>query len=357
MATKTFFSYSRVDTEFTRKLATDLRNAGADLWIDQLDIQPGTRWDMEIEKALKEAETVIVVLSPNAVASNNIMDEISYALENNKKVIPVIIEHCEVPFRIKRLQYIDFAQNYDEGFNRLSSVLNLNKPNLQTSVSENKTIPEKIIQTKSVEKQPGLPKNISSQIHASEEKKVLPHKKPFSKWIYFGAGAAALLVILILIFTSGGSSGNHDADNNDSVNLSTGNISNDAITDSLQADSLFKLGTTEQNQKNYDKAIELYEKSAELGNSEAMAKLGDLYEGNLSASLADFEKTLYWRRRGANANNLDAMYSYGMLLNGNTISNYYKVPPEMINKDSSMYYWNFVNENTPGGVVGYKKAD
>lgn len=43
MTPKTFFSYSRTDTEFTRKLATDLRNAGADLWIDQLDIQPGTR--------------------------------------------------------------------------------------------------------------------------------------------------------------------------------------------------------------------------------------------------------------------------------------------------------------------------
>jgi len=35
---KTFFSYSRADSEFVLKLATDLRNAGIDIWLDQLDI-------------------------------------------------------------------------------------------------------------------------------------------------------------------------------------------------------------------------------------------------------------------------------------------------------------------------------
>ncbi len=39
---KAFFSYSRLDAEFALKLAKDLRNAGASVWIDQLDISPGT---------------------------------------------------------------------------------------------------------------------------------------------------------------------------------------------------------------------------------------------------------------------------------------------------------------------------
>ena len=40
---KTFFSYSRDDSEFVLKLAKDLRAAGADVWLDQLDIGAGKR--------------------------------------------------------------------------------------------------------------------------------------------------------------------------------------------------------------------------------------------------------------------------------------------------------------------------
>src|SRR6187399_329548 len=103
MSANIFFSYSRTDSDFALKLAKDLRSAGADLWIDQLDIHPGTRWDVEVEKALRGAETVIAILSPTAVASQNIMDEVSYALEENKRLIPIILARCEIPFRLKRL--------------------------------------------------------------------------------------------------------------------------------------------------------------------------------------------------------------------------------------------------------------
>ncbi|PKP40461.1 MAG: hypothetical protein CVT96_08715 [Bacteroidetes bacterium HGW-Bacteroidetes-13] len=44
MSTETiFFSYSRDDTEFVLQLAKNLRQAGADVWLDQLDISPGSR--------------------------------------------------------------------------------------------------------------------------------------------------------------------------------------------------------------------------------------------------------------------------------------------------------------------------
>jgi hypothetical protein len=37
-----FFSYARADAEFALKLAKSLRSAGANLWIDQLDIRART---------------------------------------------------------------------------------------------------------------------------------------------------------------------------------------------------------------------------------------------------------------------------------------------------------------------------
>jgi hypothetical protein len=48
-----FFSYSREDSEFALRLAADLRAAGANVWIDQLDIGPGQRWDRSVQDALE----------------------------------------------------------------------------------------------------------------------------------------------------------------------------------------------------------------------------------------------------------------------------------------------------------------
>ena len=43
-----FFSYSRNDSDFALRLAKDLKSAGANVWIDQLDIKAGQEWDSQI---------------------------------------------------------------------------------------------------------------------------------------------------------------------------------------------------------------------------------------------------------------------------------------------------------------------
>src|SRR5687768_7650787 len=107
-----FFSYSRDDSDFALKLGTDLRAAGISIWLDQLDIKPGERWDVAIGKGLAACSWILVILSPASVASTNVMDEVSYALDENKPVIPVLHEACEIPFRLRRVQYTDFRDDY-----------------------------------------------------------------------------------------------------------------------------------------------------------------------------------------------------------------------------------------------------
>lgn len=120
MATETtFFSYSRTDSAFVLRLAKDLRDAGAELWLDQLDIKAGSHWDSSIEAALKTAPRLIVILSPASVSSDNVMDEVSFALETGKTVIPVLLSQCTTPFRLRRLQHIDFTGDYQMGLNQL----------------------------------------------------------------------------------------------------------------------------------------------------------------------------------------------------------------------------------------------
>jgi len=123
-----FLSYTRTDDQFVLKLANDLRQAGADIWIDQLDIPAGSRWEKEVEKALINAKCLLVVLSPLSASSDNVSDEIAYAIDNKKKIIPIIIKECTRPFRIRSLQFIDFTKDYSPALNRLLKELGIEPP-------------------------------------------------------------------------------------------------------------------------------------------------------------------------------------------------------------------------------------
>ncbi|MBU2527483.1 MAG: toll/interleukin-1 receptor domain-containing protein [Bacteroidetes bacterium] len=126
MSTETiFFSYSRDDSEFVLQLAKNLRQAGANIWLDQLDISAGSRWDKSIEQALTRSKTLLVILSKTSVASDNVLDEVSFALEEGKTVVPVLLEDCEIPFRLRRLQYADFTENREKGIQTLIHALHL----------------------------------------------------------------------------------------------------------------------------------------------------------------------------------------------------------------------------------------
>jgi TIR domain len=97
-----FFSYSREDSEFALRLARDLKTAGASVWLDQLDITPGQRWDRAVED-VRNCFCKLVILSPTSVKSTNVTDEVSFALEKGKTVIPIIHRDCTIPFRLRAL--------------------------------------------------------------------------------------------------------------------------------------------------------------------------------------------------------------------------------------------------------------
>jgi hypothetical protein len=120
----TFISYSRINKEFALKLARELKAAGFPIWLDQLDIPTGARWDDEIEKALRECGIFMVILTPASIASENTKDEIGYAIDHGKRILPVLLEDCEIPLRLRRFQYVDFTRmNYTEGVRSAKELL------------------------------------------------------------------------------------------------------------------------------------------------------------------------------------------------------------------------------------------
>jgi hypothetical protein len=108
-----FLSYSRADEKVALRLARDLRGRGVAMWVDQLDIRPSEHWDRAIERAVRECRGLVVILSPRSVASDNVADEISFAIDSRKSVLPVMIERCTLPLRLTRMQVVDATGDYD----------------------------------------------------------------------------------------------------------------------------------------------------------------------------------------------------------------------------------------------------
>jgi formylglycine-generating enzyme required for sulfatase activity len=115
-----FISYSRQDQEFALRLATSLRETGMDVWIDLEDIPAGMKWSSAIQEGLDSGELMIVIISPDSMASRNVEDEWQYYVDNSKPVIPVLLEPAKIHFQLSRIQYIDFhKQKYPTALNQL----------------------------------------------------------------------------------------------------------------------------------------------------------------------------------------------------------------------------------------------
>ncbi len=123
-----FFSYSREDSEFAIRLAEDLKAAGAVVWIDQLDIEPGQEWDNAIEDAVTQCPRMLLILTAASVKSKKVRNEIAFALDEGKTIIPVLYQDCMVPLQLRRIQHIDFRTDYARGLKALLKTLGVEQP-------------------------------------------------------------------------------------------------------------------------------------------------------------------------------------------------------------------------------------
>ena len=110
-----FISYARKDHDFAYRLVADLRADGVVVWIDSVNIKTGETWDEAIERAITRCSDILVVLSPDAVSSRMVMNEIQYALERGKRVLPVLFRDCPMPLQLGLTQYADFTGSYADG--------------------------------------------------------------------------------------------------------------------------------------------------------------------------------------------------------------------------------------------------
>lgn len=122
-----FMSYSREDTAKQRRIVRELRERGIEVWVDIENLTPGTpTWEREIEKAIRGATGIIVLLSPESNNSEWVRRELSFGEQHRKRIFPVLIEgddDTSTPLRLASHQRVDLRTKFEAGLDELATAL------------------------------------------------------------------------------------------------------------------------------------------------------------------------------------------------------------------------------------------
>jgi hypothetical protein len=122
---RVFLCHSSHDKPVVRSLYFRLRENGVYPWLDEVNILPGQDWEQEIEIGIRQSHVVLVCLSKSSIDKvgyvqkeiGSVLDLSDQQPEGTIFLIPVRLEKCEVPNRLRKFQWVDL---YDRnGFERL----------------------------------------------------------------------------------------------------------------------------------------------------------------------------------------------------------------------------------------------
>jgi hypothetical protein len=119
-----FVSYCHADGEKVFAELSHLNRLGYRVWYDE-GIDPGNEWPLAIARALERAALFIVFVSESAVKSDNVKNEIEFALKKKKPFLAVHLAETEMPveldFSMGRMQALLRWKFSEEQFERLLS--------------------------------------------------------------------------------------------------------------------------------------------------------------------------------------------------------------------------------------------
>jgi hypothetical protein len=125
---KIFISYSRKDMAFAGRLEAALKERGFQVLIDRAEIYAFEDWWKRIQALIAQADTVIFLLSPDAVTSPVCAKEVAFAASLNKRFAPTVfrrVDDKQVPEALSRLNFIFFDDEvlFADSLNRLCEAL------------------------------------------------------------------------------------------------------------------------------------------------------------------------------------------------------------------------------------------
>jgi TPR repeat protein len=131
---RVFISYSRDDLDFADQLDAALRLIGFDTSVDRHAVSGGEEWRQRLGSLIREADTVVFVLSPSSAGSAICAWEVEEAVRTGKRIIPAVprsIAEANPPQQLRDLNYIFFyaepkspGSGFGSGLTQLVEALN-----------------------------------------------------------------------------------------------------------------------------------------------------------------------------------------------------------------------------------------
>lgn len=117
---RVFLCHSSADKPAVRELYEKLTARGIDAWLDEKKLLPGQQWKLEIPKAVREADAVIICLSKNSITKEGyVQKEIKFALdialekpEGTIYLIPAKLEECKVPDSLSDWHWVNLFETH-----------------------------------------------------------------------------------------------------------------------------------------------------------------------------------------------------------------------------------------------------
>jgi WD40 repeat protein/GTPase SAR1 family protein len=117
-------SYNSKDKVRVRRLAKRLKKAGVRVWFDAAVIKSGDDVYLTTDHGLEASRTLVLCLSPAALASDWVGLERSTVLFRDpanagRRFIPLLLADCDIPDTLRRYKYVDFRKETNAAFQEL----------------------------------------------------------------------------------------------------------------------------------------------------------------------------------------------------------------------------------------------
>ena len=193
---RVFLCHASDDKAEVRKLSQRLQADGIDVWLDEEKLLPGQEWQNEIPQAVRDSDIILVCLSKQSTTKEGyVQKEIALALdiadekpENTIFIIPLKLEICDLPGRLRRFQSADYF--IDGTYQRL-----LQSFQIRANAVKAKIAPSKEKATKPGQEKPAPKKFKTPSILKSKEGEPVPTgQTPAGIPIYTFAGMSFVKV-------------------------------------------------------------------------------------------------------------------------------------------------------------------
>jgi pSer/pThr/pTyr-binding forkhead associated (FHA) protein len=129
---KLFISHSSKDDDFGREIMKELTHAldpSSRIWYDSVGgLQPGDSWWTTIIERIQECTHFLVILSPAAMESHWVNDEMTMAwqqrVERTLTILPLLYHNCQVRNDYRTIQMVNFlGQRYEVALQQLLAMV------------------------------------------------------------------------------------------------------------------------------------------------------------------------------------------------------------------------------------------